>query len=140
VPGQFRYGRIALLLGDEPVTPLSDQDESAIAPLRTVVGIGREVADVSLLEHAEAKVHTASGSKAQLLEVVPMPDRGVFTITFAEALEADIVADLRTPPSGANYLTEYVTASRVREHEFPWLSRGVYDLHSPSPLTWDPHA
>src|ERR1700730_11922949 len=135
MPGQFRYGRIALLLGDEPVTTWSDQNESAIAPLRPVVGVGREVADVSLLEHAEAEVHTASSSKAQLLEVVPMPDRGVLTIAFAEALEADIVANLRTTLSGANYLTEYVTASGVREHEFPGLSRGVYDLHSPSPLT-----
>jgi hypothetical protein len=69
-----------------------------------------------------------------------MPDRGVLTIAFAEALEADIVANLRTPLSGANYLTEYVTASRVREHELPCLSRGVYDLHAPSPLSCDPHA
>src|SRR5580693_5361826 len=116
MPGQFRDGRIALFLGDEPVTPLSDQDESAIAPLRPVVGVGREVADVSLLEHAEAEVHAASGRKAELLEVMPMPDRGVLTIAFAEALEADIVANLCTTLSGANHLTEYVTASRVREH------------------------
>jgi hypothetical protein len=119
---------------------LSDQDESAIAPLRPVVGVGREVSDVSLLEHAEAKVHAASGGKAQLLEVVPMPDRGVLTVALAEALEADIVANPRTPLSGANYLTEYVTASRIREHEFPGLSRGVDYLHSSSPLTCDPQA
>jgi hypothetical protein len=54
-----------------------------------------------------------------LLEVVPVPDRGVGPVALAEQLEADIVGDLVAALRGDNDLPVDISAPGVRHDEFP---------------------
>src|SRR6266568_6238492 len=74
---QFGHRPVALRLRDETITPLDHEDQRVLALLRTVEGIGWEIPDVAFFQGRETEVHGAGGGKPQLLEVVPMADRGV---------------------------------------------------------------
>jgi hypothetical protein len=51
-----------------------------------------------------------------LLEVVPMADRRVSTVSFTETLEANVVTDLPTTLGATDLLSKDIATACIREH------------------------